>query len=137
MSVSISCSICNSRGHRVWKMDDRGKGFLCPRCDVHAPESCKDFSLCSGSDDDPCVLAAKFERSSAAPDAVELLAVELSMHDTDTMSQDSGKQCICGSDSRFTQQDGDDPQWETIDVHRAQQVVRVLRRATAAVLANK
>lgn len=72
--------------------------------------------------------------------AVEAIAAELERHAPDTFSQDSGMQCRCGSDSRFDQVrlhssgaalegrgEADDPPWKTIDEHRAQQVVRVLR----------
>lgn len=46
-------------------------------------------------------------------------------HQLNTMSQDSGKHCACGSDSRFEQREGDHP-WTSIDEHRADMVMRVL-----------
>lgn len=46
------------------------------------------------------------------------LGTELARHTLDTMSQDSGMQCICGSDSRFEQRKGDHP-WTTFGQHLA------------------
>lgn len=47
-------------------------------------------------------------------------AVALHGHSVDALSQDSGQHCACGSDSRFSQQDGRDLPWADIDEHRAQ-----------------
>lgn len=55
----------------------------------------------------------------------ELIAAALSGHRLDTMNQDSGNHCMCGSDSRFDQRDGDHP-WASIDEHRADLVLRAL-----------
>ena len=70
------------------------------------------------------------------------LADALKGHRLDTMSQDSGQQCVCGSDSRFTRRDGTGP-WSSIDEHRAQLVLALLSaeidaaRKEGAVLAFK
>lgn len=73
-----------------------------------------------------------------ATDVVRLLAQELKWHRYDTMSQDSGLQCVCGSDSRFTRGiDGDesyDPPWENFDMHVAQVIVGKLRYLTKMAL---
>jgi hypothetical protein len=53
------------------------------------------------------------------------IAAALKGHRLDTMSQDSGNHCTCGSDSRFEQRDGDHP-WTSIDEHRADVVMRAL-----------
>jgi hypothetical protein len=47
------------------------------------------------------------------------LTKALTGHSYDTMSQDSGMQCTCGSDSRFTQHDGSDLPWTTFEEHLA------------------
>jgi hypothetical protein len=52
------------------------------------------------------------------------IAVALKGHRLDTMSQDSGQHCVCGSDSRFEQANGDHP-WTSIYEHRADMVMRV------------
>ena len=61
--------------------------------------------------------------------AVRAITEELAKHGLDTMSQDSGMHCHCGSDSRYKQLRGalDDPPWQTIDEHRAWQVLEALR----------
>jgi len=62
----------------------------------------------------------------ALAETTEQLARYLDGHSLDTMSQDSGQRCQCGSDSRFLQWEGIDPPWTTIDMHRAQLAVRFL-----------
>lgn len=59
---------------------------------------------------------------------VAVVTASLQGHRLDTMSQDSGLQCECGSDSRFTQLRGahEDPPWRTIEQHRAQVIARAL-----------
>lgn len=49
------------------------------------------------------------------------LGRELSKHHYDSFSQDSGMQCVCGSDSRYTQKFGDrtDSPWEFFGEHLA------------------
>lgn len=54
------------------------------------------------------------------------VAEALRGHRLDSMSQDSGNHCVCGSDSRFEQRDGDHP-WATIDEHLADVVLRVIQ----------
>ena len=56
---------------------------------------------------------------------VVTLVKALRGHRLDTMSQDSGNHCVCGSDSRFEQRDGDLP-WKNMDEHRAHMIRRAL-----------
>lgn len=58
----------------------------------------------------------------------ERIAAALKGHRYDSMSQDSGMHCICGSDSRFEQRDGDHP-WSTFEEHLADVVIRNADRA--------
>lgn len=44
------------------------------------------------------------------------LGAVLNKHRHDSFSQDSGNHCVCGSDSRFEQRDGDHP-WTTFGEH--------------------
>jgi hypothetical protein len=56
------------------------------------------------------------------PDEIKVaLGQVFETHRYDTVSQDSGMQCICGSDSRFVQRFGHrvDGTWETFGEHQA------------------
>lgn len=57
------------------------------------------------------------------------LATELKRHRYDSMSQDSGLQCICGSDSRFIQFGGHDMPWTTFEDHLADVAIRFTSKA--------
>lgn len=59
----------------------------------------------------------------------EVLAQALEGHRYDTMSQDSGMQCLCGSDSRFEQRGGDLP-WATYTEHLADVALRAIAVAS-------
>jgi hypothetical protein len=65
------------------------------------------------------------------PQTIKLrLCRELEAHRYDSVSQDSGSHCICGSDSRFVQQlDGrlDDP-WNNFGEHQADVAMYWLRK---------
>lgn len=61
----------------------------------------------------------------------ETLAKALEGHKYDTLSQDSGMQCTCGSDSRFEQRGGDMP-WSTFTEHLADVALRALDRPDEA-----
>ena len=50
------------------------------------------------------------------------IVTALKGHRLDSMSQDSGSHCECGSDSRYDQRYGDF-QWKTIDEHRADMII--------------
>jgi hypothetical protein len=62
------------------------------------------------------------------------LTKALTGHSYDTMSQDSGMQCTCGSDSRFTQHDGSDLPWATFEEHLANVALAALDALSAQVL---
>lgn len=55
----------------------------------------------------------------------ETLIKALGGHRLDTISQDSGQHCICGSDSRFEQLGGDLP-WKNIDEHRVNILLKII-----------
>lgn len=64
-----------------------------------------------------------------------VLARNLTGHRYDSMSQDSGQQCTCGSDSRFEQRNRNgqiDPSWDTMDEHLADVVLATLAAAPSA-----
>lgn len=67
--------------------------------------------------------------SKLTPEQHQELIDAIRGHRLDTLSQDSGKHCVCGSDSRFEQRDDDLP-WDSVDEHRANLLVRVIESWT-------
>ena len=55
----------------------------------------------------------------------ELLAKALAGHRHDSFNQDSGNHCVCGSDSRFEQNNGDHP-WKNFSEHLADVALEVI-----------
>ena len=125
VTEDVWCRDCGSK-----MVEDNGSGHLCPLCDAHPASACGDVP-CSGMASEGTRCALNRLRVGMDPEWVRVVAVEVKKHKHDTLSQDTGMSCVCGSTNWLNQSISDDgvildPKWSSIDEHVAQQVLRAV-----------